>query len=452
MTEQITSLLQKLSLYEGYSNSNSTSSNKSESQNSKKLTESTVDEDYFHIKLRRLFRSSVESSFRNVEIEINKFFQDAKIFLDWVVEQKGVAEKKSKEMMEEITDKLKDLDKIELDSFFINVPGEIILQFFDNMKSYSYPDIEEKNESLKMENCTIIVESTHSLRSAIKKKPCQIHKYHLFFTVLNEYFKKDDKYLGKFHELFFQKYFHKSPSAFNKIQLKKEKYFPFSDNFIVIVASDNSFKVFKETTNKILNGQTPLHLYEKGKKFPKIYEKGKKNYKSDDDNEIIICSSNSQRISENYNYFKYIIDEVNNDNNWACKIIYFDLYFSLIVPKCEIKEGLTSINESILSLQKDNRQLNESVGVLTEDNRQLNESVGTLSIDNKRLNESISDLRIKNNLLEESMHILQNQNNELGKKYNKIFKFLKDKFSETDLSELNEFMDLDGGKGKIQKK
>ena len=431
MTDQVTSLLQKLSLYEGYSNPN-VSSNQSESQNSKKLTVSNVDEDYFHIKLRRLFGSSVESSFRNVEIELNKFFEDVKKFLDWLLEQKGIAEKKSKEMMEEIIDKLKDLDKIELDSFFINVPGEIIQQFFDNMKSYSYPYTEEKKEKFEKKNFTIIVESTHSLRSVIQKKPCQIHKYHLFFTVLNEYFKKDDKYLGKFHELFFKKYFRKLTSAFNTIQLNNEKYFPFSDNFIVIVVSDSSFKVFKETTEKILNGQTPLHLSEKGKKFRKIYEKGKKKYQNEDDNyEIIKNYSDSQQIQENYNYFKYIIDEVNNDNNWVCKIIYFDLYFSLIVPKCEIKEGLTSINESIRSLQN-------NVGALTEDNKQLNES--------------ISVLKKKNNLLEESMNNLQNQNIELEIKFNKIFELIKNKFSETDFSELNKLIGLDGGKEKTQKK
>ena len=46
MTETIKPLLEKLSLYEGYSNS-SASSNQTESQNSKKMTLSTVDEDYF---------------------------------------------------------------------------------------------------------------------------------------------------------------------------------------------------------------------------------------------------------------------------------------------------------------------------------------------------------------------------------------------------------------------
>ena len=117
MTEKITSLLEKLSLYEGYSNS-SASSNQTESQNSKKMTLSTVDEDYFHIKLRRLFGSSVESSFRNVEIKLDNFFQDAKKFLGWVVKQKGIDEKKSNDIMKGIEAKLKALDKIELDFFF----------------------------------------------------------------------------------------------------------------------------------------------------------------------------------------------------------------------------------------------------------------------------------------------------------------------------------------------
>ena len=58
----------------------------------------------------------------------------------------------------------------------------------------------------------------------------------------------------------------------------------------------------------------------------------------------------------------------------------------------------------------------------------------------------------KNNLLEESVHNLQNQNKEQEKKFNKIFELLKEKFPETDLSELNELMDLDGGKEKTSKK
>ena len=121
MTEKITSLLEKLSLYEGYSNS-SASSNQTESQNSKKMTLSTVDEDYFNIKLRRLFKSPVENSFRNVEIKLYNFFVDVKIFLGWVLEQKGIDKKKSNDMIKKIEARLKALDKIELDFFFINVP------------------------------------------------------------------------------------------------------------------------------------------------------------------------------------------------------------------------------------------------------------------------------------------------------------------------------------------
>ena len=188
------------------------------------------------------------------------------------------------------------------------------------------------------------------------------------------------------------------PSAFNKIELKNKNNFPFSDNFIVIVASDHSFKVFKETREKIFSSNKPNYLSKNGK-YPKIYEKGEKNYQDEDDKNETIKLSDSQQIKENYNYFKYIINEVNNDNNWICKIIYFDLYVSLIVPKCEIKEGLTSINESIRALENNISQLNESNSVLEK----------------------------KNNLLEESVNKLQNQNN-------KIFEFLKEKFPDMDLS------------------
>ena len=430
MTEQISSLLRKVSLYEEPSNPSSTSSNQSESQNSKKLKQSTVDENYFHIKLRRLFNSPLESSFRNVEIDLNVFLQDVKQFLDWVKKQKQISEEESKKKMNEIKAKLQHVDKIKLDSFFINVPGITVRDFFNNMSSYSFPSIKE-NEISGAENYTILVESTHSIRSAIKKKPCQIHKYHLFFTVLNEYFKKDDEYFGKFQEFFFQKYFRKPIPAFNINQLSKEKNekkdFPFSDNYVLIIASDNSFKIFKETIDKIDKSEPPHTIYKQGKKFPKIYEKGK-NYENDEDgNEIIINSSQTfTPVKENYNYFNYIIKEVNKDSNWLCKIIYFDLYFNLIVPKCEITEGLTS-------LKNDNNSLKESIVALTNDNNRLNESIGALTNVNNSLKESISSLQKKNNFLETSMQTMEN-------KLNTIYKFLNNKFSSNIMSELDGFM------------
>jgi hypothetical protein len=49
------------------------------------------------------------------------------------------------------------------------------------------------------------------------------------------------------------------------------------------------------------------------------------------------------------------------------------------------------------------------------------------------------------------MHILKKENKTLEKKFNKIFEFLKAKFSENDISELNKFMDLDDEKDTIQK-
>jgi hypothetical protein len=87
-----------------------------------------------------------------------------------------------------------------------------------------------------------------------------------------------------------------------------------------------------------------------GKNIPNFTKKEKKNYKKDVENSQIITEQ------DNYNYLNYLIKEINNDINWTCKIIYFDLYFNLIIPKCEITEGLISINSDI-------SHLNESIDV-----------------------------------------------------------------------------------------
>lgn len=407
MSNQITSLLQKLSIYNEPSNASSTSSNLNESKNSPKLKESNVNENYFHLKIRRLLNSSVEDSFRNVKIVIKSFFEDVKIFLKWVKEKNGISQKESEENFKEIKDKLKKVEKIELDSVFTNISGETIKNFFKNMEAYSFPAI-DNNKIVSKKNYTIIIESTHSLKSSIKKKPNQIYKYHLFFTIICEYFKKEHNLMGKFHEFFFEKYFRRSALDMNELLEEKNEVKEISllDNFILIIACDNSFKIFKETTKKI-NLSQPYFQNQEGKNFQKLYNK---NYKEDKNQINIISSNENNAVQNNYKYFKYIINELNNEKNWVCKAMYFDLYFSLIIPKCEITESLTNINDSINTLIKNNIQLNDSNISLKKEISQLND------------------------------------------KLKKVIEFLNTKYSESEKSELNKILESDIEKEKIQKK
>ena len=143
-------------------NKKNNTSNNSDSQNTKKLKESTIDEKYFYLKLKKLLSVPKEFSFSNVNIILDDFLKDIQSFLKWVINKKGITEEKASEIMAGIKKDLIGIGKIEFDSLFAGVSGEIVSEFFRNMKKYSFPN-SEKNPILKNENYTIIVESMHNL-------------------------------------------------------------------------------------------------------------------------------------------------------------------------------------------------------------------------------------------------------------------------------------------------
>ena len=88
--------------------------------------------------------------------------------------------------MNDINAYLTDISQIELDSFFVNVPGKNIKEFLNNMKSYSFPiDVNKIKENTKY---MVLIESTHSIKSVLQKKANQMRKYYLFFNLFNKFF------------------------------------------------------------------------------------------------------------------------------------------------------------------------------------------------------------------------------------------------------------------------
>ena len=277
-TDDIATLLGKISTYQE-NQFLSSSSNNSESQNSNELKGSTVDEKYFHLELKKLLHLPTESSFSNINISLNVFFKDVERFLNWVISKKGITEENASEIIEGIKKDLKSLEKIEFDSIFVDVLGEVIAEFFNNKKQYSFPNYEGK-PILRNEKYVVLVESTHCLRNLLPKKEEQMRRYYLFFSSIDKYFKRDDIYLGEFHNFFFQKYFLNQNFDFDKLipKLKKEDiFFPFSNNYIIIVATDHSFKLFEETIQKIDNTQSSKIIKKSNQKcFYNLIEKEKK--------------------------------------------------------------------------------------------------------------------------------------------------------------------------------
>ena len=368
-TDDIATLLAKISTYQE-NQFLSSSSNNSESQNSNKIKGSTIDEKYFHLKLKKLLCLPTESSFSNVNISLNVFFKDVERFLNWVISEKGINEENASEIMGGIQKDLKGVGKIEFDSFFVNVPGKAIEDFFNNMKQYSFPNCEDKS-ILRNEKYVVLVESTHCLRSVLPKKEEQLRRYHLFLSVIDKYFKRDDIYLREFHNFFFQKYFLNPNFDLDKVIPKLEKeniFFPISNNYVIIVATDHSFKLFEETIQKIDNTQSSKIIKKSSQKYvSNLIENEKKNYGNENtiNEEIKLLNKNEKRkanpIQENYEHFSSILNEINKNENWYAKIMFFDMYYDLITPKCVIEQSLNNINNNTISLKGDVSILQETV-------------------------------------------------------------------------------------------
>ena len=368
-TDDIATLLAKISTYQE-NQFLSSSSNNSESQNSNKIKGSTIDEKYFFLKLKKLLCLPTESSFTNVNISLNVFFKDVERFLNWVISKKGINEENASEIMGGIQKDLKGVGKIEFDSFFVNVPGKAIEDFFNNMKQYSFPNCEDKS-ILRNEKYVVLVESTHCLRSVLPKKEEQLRRYHLFLSVIDKYFKRDDIYLREFHNFFFQKYFLNPNFDLDKVIPKLEKeniFFPISNNYVIIVATDHSFKLFEETIQKIDNTQSSKIIKKSSQKYvSNLIENEKKNYGNENtiNEEIKLLNKNEKRkanpIQENYEHFSSILNEINKNENWYAKIMFFDMYYDLITPKCVIEQSLNNINNNTISLKGDVSILQETV-------------------------------------------------------------------------------------------
>ena len=405
-TDNISTLLEKISTYKE-NEFLSSSSNNSDSQNSNKLKGTAVEEKNFHLELKNLLHLPKESSFSNINISLNVFFKDVERFLNWVISKKGITEENASEIIEGIQKDLKDVGKIEFDSFFVNVSGEVIEEFFNNMKQYSFPNCEVK-PILRNEKYVVLVESTHCLRSILPKKEEKMRIYHLFFSLIDKYFKRDDIYLGEFHNFFFQKYFLNPNFDLDKVIPKSKKeniFFPFSNNYIIIIATNHSFKLFEETNQKIDNTQSSKIIKKSNQKcFSNLIEKEKKNYRNENtiNEEIKLLNKNEKAkanlIQENYEHFSFLLNEINQNKNWHAKIMLFNMHFDLSVPKYTIEQSLTNINNNF---KKD------------------------ISI------------------LQESINVLKQQNQRIEKKMDDLFKFLQTKFKENDIvSEFDEFVKI----------
>ena len=311
----------------------------------------------------------------------------------------------------------------------MEVPGKNIKKLIENIEDYSFPFQKEKIS--EKENYNILVESTHSLKSSIIKKTNQLRKYYLFFSLLIRSLKNYKDYLESFEDYFIGKYFVKIKiGKGNEFNYKAD--FSFLKKTIVLIATDQTLPNFLEIKNFIENSNIPSSIEDNVKKcFPNIYKIEKqKEYK----NEININKDSKDKKKdlsekekkekyinkkfESMQLMKFLLDNINKEEAWIVKIIYFDLYFNLIEPGYSISENLKKINETI----------NTEIGDLKNENKNLIKELGELKNEKNKLGKDIGQLNIKNEKLETEVEIFRNKNILLENRINRILIYIEKKF------------------------
>ena len=401
---KINNLLKKISLYEeDLPSSASSSSTKDNKEDIKQEKGEPIDEKYFFVKLKHLLVVPKRYSFCNVEIDFKEFMKDLKTCIDEVIKEKNLNIKEFEKIKEDFEKALENESKLELDSLYLNVPGNNIKKFINSTNEYSFPS--QYNNISKEKNYTVIVESTHSLLSTIRKKTHQLKKYYMFFSLLYKYFNDYWKYLNKFHDYFVAKYIY----GMKKIPEGYRPDFIILQNIVLLIVTDNKFNIFRDMKNKIESSEDQDTNVKKN--FPGSFDT--KNYIDDTKEDTIIEKDSDSKIKtdkstpdDRIKKMSYLIKKINQQENWVAKVVYLDVNLNLIVQKTDIADDLKDIKTEI-------QYLKERINILETNKSGKSEEEGKKEMENnqkeieiiKKLGKQNEEKSEKKNILEiESIH------------------------------------------------
>ena len=278
-------------------------------------------------------------------------------------------EKIAKKIIKRVNKCFKDETKIKINSLLPIVEGENLYTFFDSIKDYSFPSM-NKIESDKQ--YTVIVESTLSLSSQIIKKIGQLRKTFSLFSLIHKLYLEYPDYIKNFYNYFVQKYLLRqnlNRKIMENVKEEDDKKFDLSPfgNYVFIIVSNKTLKFFNEP--EYLEND---YLKKEDKKdVPDTLLT--KSFRDDDEskNENIIInkkisinpikdisieenkiqeSSNSNDEKKDFNAFKelnYLIENINQEDNFIVKVIYIDTYMNEVTPKCELVKEMQKLNEKV---------------------------------------------------------------------------------------------------------
>ena len=321
-------------------------------------------EKYFNQKLKYQLKSNEAFS---SSIDVSEVHDDMILSLNYALVQEPKDPKLNPEtavnIIKQIDLILKDENQIQIDSLLPSVDGKELSEFFNKIKDYSFPSDNKIDINKKY---TVIAESTFSLHSQINIKVNQLRKSYLLFSLIHNLYLKYPKYIQNYYKYFIKRYIIKSKYE-KKDYVKDDKLIDLSSygNYIFLIVSNKALKSFHEIKDSISKfqynvGELPELSFIKCFHYEKLKEIEAKKTFAEDKN-----SANSKPkkdfFDRAYKDMNYLINNINNSENYFAKLIYFDTYLNLITPKCDIMEKMLQIektmNDKINKIEKRNKKL-----------------------------------------------------------------------------------------------
>ena len=305
-----------------------------------KVKEGDFIEKYLNEKLKFLLK--FKEAFP-ITIDISQILDEMILSINYsLIEKDDLKPDIAKEIIKKMIISLKNETKIQIDSLIPMIEGKQIFDFYERIKEFSFPSINNINKHKKY---TVIVESTFCLESQIVKKVNQLRKSFLLFSLLHRIYLSYPKYVGNYYKYFIRRYILKQKAEIKKINTEDDKLdlSPYG-NYLFLIMTDKSLETFNET--KFLVKQLSF-----GNEFPdeslkKCFEKGDNStqveYKKEEHelNEkekfLLEKISKDPILIKAYKELNYMLININDEQNCFAQIIYFDSYLNLTMPKCLI--------------------------------------------------------------------------------------------------------------------
>ena len=176
-----------------------------------KVKEGDFIEKYFNEKLKFLLKS--KEAFP-ITIDISQILDEMILSINYsLIEKDDLKPDIAKEIIKKIIISLENETKIQIDSLIPMIEGKQIFDFYERIKEFSFPSINNINKHKKY---TVIVESTFCLESQIVKKVNQLRKSFLLFSLLHRIYLSYPKYVGNYYKYFIRRYILKQKAEIKK--------------------------------------------------------------------------------------------------------------------------------------------------------------------------------------------------------------------------------------------